>query len=169
MREISLSDGLVTQVDDEDFGWLSKWNWQARRKKGRENAKFYACRGSGIRMHREILKVSPFRHVDHINGDTLDNRKSNLRICTRSQNAANTRVVRSTSGLKGVYQTAMRAKPWRAGITVEQRKISLGRFERAEDAARAYDSAALVHFGQFAATNVDLGLLPPISYGGADS
>ena len=108
-------------------------------------------------MHRLVMGCRPREEVDHRNGDGLNNRRHNLRSTTHSLNQANRRRVTGKSGFKGVFQ---RSGKWRAYITVAGRFISLGSFITAEEAARAYDVAAREHFGEFACTNADLGLLP---------
>lgn len=91
--------------------------------------------------------------VDHANGDGLDNRRSNLRPATQDQNLANKRLYRNnTSGFKGVTWHAATSS-WRARITVDGRKRSLGLYATPDAAARAYDSAAVEIFGEFAALN----------------
>lgn len=88
--------------------------------------------------------------VDHKDCDPLNNRWVNLRLATRSQNNANVRAKRhNTSGHKGVSWDRDR-KLWRAQICVEKKRMMLGRFERVEDAARAYIESAERHFGEFA-------------------
>lgn len=93
------------------------------------------------------------REIDHINGDRSDNRIENLRAVTRSQNCANQRTQkRSASGFKGV--TFMPKKQvWRARIKAKQKEIYLGCFASKEEAAHAYNQAAIQHFGAFAKTN----------------
>lgn len=92
--------------------------------------------------------------VDHKNGDTLDNRRENLRLATRQQNRTNTGIQQNnTSGYKGVYRSG---SLWSASITVNYRKVSLGSYLDPEDAAKAYDVAALKYFGEFAKTNFPL-------------
>ena len=98
--------------------------------------------------------------VDHINGDGADNRIANLRDCSSAMNIRNRRLNKnSNSGFKGVswYPDV---RKWRARITVDGRKQCLGFFEKAEDAAAAYDAGALQLHGEFARTNAALGLIP---------
>jgi hypothetical protein len=95
----------------------------------------------------------PSGDVDHINRDKLDDRWCNLRLATRSQNSANVALrPNSTSGFIGVTFDKARDK-WRAQIRIAGRKVNLGRFASAEEAARAYDAAALKEFGEFAELN----------------
>lgn len=104
-------------------------------------------------LHRWIIFGAARRGaVDHVSGDKLNNRRSNLRIATPTQNARNTRLARNnTSGFKGVSETA--EGRWRARITVDWIEIRLGNFDTREQAAAAYDAAALIHHGEFASPN----------------
>jgi len=114
-------------------------------------------------LHRVVYLLHhgqwPTGIVDHINGDPRDNRPMNIRVATVSQNGANKRRGNSKSGFRGVYQ---RWRKWLAQISVDGRLRSIGMFFTAEDAARAYDRAAIDAFGQFATTNAALGLLPTV-------
>ena len=160
-REIALTKGMVALVDDED-GYLDGQAWLAHLQMW----KTYAARGqwNGTRvetilMHRVILGAGPSDHVDHINGDTLDNRRSNLRLCTRSQNAANAKVrTDGVSRFKGVsLDKRCPRKPWRATIVVNRRQRGLGYYATEQEAAAAYDAAAQAAFGEFAHGNGMLG------------
>lgn len=145
-REIPLTKGYVTIVDDEDYERLSQRNWHvtitqqcipyAVRKNSRREGQ-----RRNIPMHREIMDAPQGMDVDHINRDSLDNRKCNLRIVDRRTNLMNTGVRKvNTSGYKGVSHHAGR---WRARIRAgEGRRLSLGYYDTPEDAARAYDNAA---------------------------
>ncbi len=152
MKEIPLSQGKVALVDDYDFDYLSKHKWCVQKDRHR----FYAVRSiqsnkiqKGIRMHREILSLLPGQCADHINGNGLDNRRSNLRRATISQNGANRRKgSNNTSGAKGVTWVK-RLKLWQASICVNGRLVHIGRFKDIEVAARAYKIAAAIIFGAF--------------------
>ncbi len=159
MKEIHLNKGRVAIVDDEDFEWLSAWNWSSRVCK---NGTIYACRWISvggkephIHMHREIMKCPDGLLVDHKDRDGLNNRRENLRIATKSQNNANNAGKRShsTNAFKGV---ARFRKKWRAVIRFQGVRKYLGYFKREEDAARAYDAKARELFGEFASTNFPL-------------
>jgi len=112
------------------------------------------ARWSSKLMHRLIIGAKPGELVDHINGDKLDNRASNLRIVTRRQNAMNSRASRNIRAgkRKGVRWDKDRGL-WNAGIVINGRRKFLGRFQTEDEGARAYDAAAREHFGEFAALN----------------
>ena len=149
---ITLTDGKETLVDDEDFEFLNHWKWR--------NSNGYAKRGSlknghfhTVNMHRVIMHTPDGMETDHINGNRLDNRKENLRICSHSENAYNApKKISNTSGYKGVYWDKFNNK-WRASITVSNKTVRLGRFINIIDAVNSYDSAARRYFGEFARTN----------------
>lgn len=156
MREIPLTRGMVAIVDVEDFPLVSAYKWRA----SPDCRTFYAHRGQRtngryklIQMHRMILQPPSGIDVDHINGDGLDNRRSNLRLATGSDNNANRiRLLTNTSGRRGVTWHRQ-AKRWQAGITRYRKRIHLGLFTDLDAAARAYDTAARALFGEFARPN----------------
>jgi HNH endonuclease len=150
--DIDLTNGRATVVSAEDFDLVSRWSWFA--SKGSHT--WYAVRKEGSRevaMHRVIMGVTdPEIHVDHIDGNGLNNQRSNLRIATRAQNQHNRGLSRNNkSGRKGVHRHT--GGRWRAGIRVNRRQIDLGLFDDLEAAAAAYDAAALEYYGEFARTN----------------
>jgi hypothetical protein len=107
-----------------------------------------------IMFHREVMGATRNRPVDHRDGNGLNNARDNLRLCTFAQNSRNARRSRSnTSGYKGVSWSS-RHRLYRAYITVDRRKMSLGYFAEAIDGAKAYDAAAVTYFGEFARTNL---------------
>ncbi len=155
MKEIPLTQGQVALVDDQDYEELSRHKWSAF-KSGKT---WYARRGFGPRshqkqvyMHQQILNPPPGLQCDHINGDGLDNRRCNLRVCTQSQNQHNRRLQGGTSEFKGVHWYKAQNK-WRAKITHNGKRYHLGAFPDETDAARAYDNAAREFFGKFARPN----------------
>lgn len=156
-REISLRCGRVVIVDDEDYAWIAQMSWRATIGKG---GHVYAVRSasSGTKlMHRLIMNAPSGMVVDHANGNGLDNRKSNLRICTQRQNSQNIRVARGLAPFKGVYRERRALnRPFSASISVNGKPVFLGKFRTAEEGAIAYDVAAKAYFGQFAATNADI-------------
>ncbi len=158
MKKIKLTQGQFALVDDEDYENLNQYKWYAAKVKSGD---FYAQRMdySGgnkkiIKMHRFILGLVDEKvHVDHGNGNTLDNQKHNIRGCTHKDNVRNRGITkRSTCGYKGVFYEKA-AKKWRAQLNKDGKKIHLGLFEFIEDAAKAYNAAALIHHGEFARIN----------------
>lgn len=132
-------------VDDSDYERVAAVRWN------RHHAGYAAS--DGVFMHRLVMGLGPGDpSVDHHNGDPLDNRRANLRLATQTQNSANQRKTRGTSRFKGVHRSANRTA-WRASICVSQRRIHLGYFHSETDAGDAYDTAARLHFGNFARPN----------------
>lgn len=146
--KIPLTKGLFTLVDEKDFEELSKMKWTTlSTSSGRCYAIHYFGTKGRILLHRHLLKVPKGFDGDHINGDTLDNRRSNLRIATRGQNIANSKLRKdNTSGYKGVY---MFRNKWVAHIQVDGKKIWLGGYDKPEEASEAYKVAAQYYFGQY--------------------
>jgi hypothetical protein len=148
---IQLPCGRRVVVDHEYVQKLSqvKWFW------GRGYARTSRVRGKpSVFMHRAIMGASDGEIVDHVNGDTLDNRKQNLRFVTASQNARNVRSSqRQKRGeFKGTWYYEKKGI-WHAKISINNRSKTIGCFKTEEEAARAYDEAAMAHFGEYAATN----------------
>jgi hypothetical protein len=152
-KTIPLTKGKVALVDVGDYEALGVHKWCV-------NGNGYAVRSISVggktkvlRMHRVITGTPAGTYVDHINGDKLDNRRSNLRFATQQQNNCNKQRRRdNAAGFKGVYLVKRRGK-FVAEINVLGRRIFLGRFSAADAAARAYDVAALKHHGEFARLN----------------
>lgn len=149
---LPLSGGYHTLIDAEDYERVSQFKWSVARPGW---GGFYGVRvdqGRRVYLHRYILDARPGQTVDHISGDGLDNRKANLRLCSATENARNRRPNRrNRTGFKGV--TWRSENNFQARIRVHGKQYNLGRFATPEEAARAYDQAALHHFGQFARTN----------------
>ena len=160
-KTIPLTQGQFAIVDAADYEWLSRWKWcYTPSDKGsggyavRTRLKTDGPGGRNIRMHRIILgDILDGFQPDHVDRDGLNNQRSNLRLATTSQNHMN-RELRSdnTSGFKGVSWHKYNKK-WRALIGVNGRVIHLGYFDDMRVAARAYNQAALEHFGDFAVLN----------------
>lgn len=151
-RTIRLSNGRGTaKVDSKEYGRVSRFSWSLTCGKYASSL----IRRKRVYMHRMILGVvDPEIKVDHRNGDPLDNRRSNLRVATSSQNQANRFRCTSASGFKGVSRTRnTTVNPWTATITSSGVRYDLGYFASAEAAAWAYDNAALRLFGEFARIN----------------
>ena len=147
------------KVDDEDFGFLSKFKWYLMTSKTKHTVRFYAVccdRFNKQRfMHRMILSPKDGMDIDHFDGDGLNNCKSNLRICTRSQNIAHAKKPGhgKSSKFKGVSWHT-KGHVFMAQIKINQKSIHLGSFTNEEDAARAYDKKAKELFGDFAFVNL---------------
>ena len=158
-RRILLSKGMIAIVDRNDYLWLENmgsWYYHV----GIKNKCGYAARkesnGNLILMHRMILGLDRHQSSDHINGDTLDNRRCNLRIATASQNMYNRRLNKnSTTGFKGGRSVCSGRKVSFLSVICRDRKhIRLGSFGNPEDAAMAYDDAAIRLFGEYARLNL---------------
>jgi len=150
---------MVLKIDDEDAHLLDSFGWYACRQ-GRIWYAFANARTPGktriIRLHRLVLPTPEGFVVDHINCDGLDNRRANLRMATRSQNAANASAHcdRKTSRYKGVSKDNRKLKrPWRAIISKHGVVYYSPRYATEDEAATAYDRMAIELFGEFARTN----------------
>ncbi len=153
---IPLSKGLFALVDGEDYDELSNHKWYAQ-KCGHS---FCAVRHIGTHlnrglayMHRQLLNAQRGKEVDHKNHCALDNRRQNIRVCTKAQNQHNRISSKNTSSkYKGVFWKKGNSA-WCAQICNESKKIHLGLFDYEIEAAKAYDVAAKELFGEFAYTN----------------
>lgn len=159
--QLYLGNNIFTTVDDEDYYWLSQWNWNAVSIKN----KLYVRRGkkksilkSGVKyeifLHRVIMKCTDSNLVvDHIDNNPLNNQKSNLRICTKAQNNRNTSSHKnSSSKYLGVTYDKARHK-WNAQLMVNGKRVLTKRYITEIDAAKAYDAAAKLHVGEYANLN----------------
>jgi len=154
MKFLPLRPGVFAIVDDDCPAWILSKKWLL-------TSAGYAARniptGAGKRtlelLHRVIMNCPPGKEVDHINGDPLDNRLANLRICSRGENGRNQKKqVGVSSKFKGVSWNRHNKK-WRAQIQHCGSGIHLGRFKDETEAARAYDAKAAELFGEFAKLN----------------
>jgi hypothetical protein len=162
VKEIPLTQGQIALIDDEDWELISQYRWHAGWLGGafyaKSNVNYTATDGrrrqKTLMMHRLIMGGGDGSlQVDHRNGDTLDNRRSNLRWATRSQQRQNSVTPRSSSvRFKGV--TSRPDGKWRARITVSGKVRHLGLFDTKQDAALAYNQKASELFGEFARLNV---------------
>lgn len=159
MITLTLSNGMPTTIGDEDLALVLPYRWHADVREGLTYAVAVvrvASRKRKIYMHRLITGGPRDVRIDHIDGNGLNNVRTNLRPSTNTENARNTRLARNnTSGFKGVYWYR-RDGCWRAQIMVDRRCLHLGYFATAEQAAEAYDAAAVRYFGAFARTNASL-------------
>lgn len=157
MKEIQLTRGYVALVDDEDFERVNAIKWHAQPNHAGIVYASANIRHTRLKMHRFILGTHDGLQVDHIDGDGLNNRRSNLRECLTIHNNWNTRKWRNgKSQFKGAWYDK-RDEVWRSGIMCNGKKLYLGTFHNELDAARAYDWAASKLFGQFARLNFPKG------------
>lgn len=159
-KELILTKGKVAIVDDEDYEHLSQWKWHfVASHNGYAARREYPSR-KYIYLHRQITNAPKDMDVDHTNNDGLDNRKSNLRVCTTAQNLANRGFLptRNKSGFKGV---SFNGKRWVAQIGLRTKDAHtnkvLGYFDTPEEAARAYDKVHTERYGEFAKPNFEIG------------
>lgn len=161
MKRIPLTKGMETLVDDQDYDYLLQWTWQvADNGYGNLYAQSYTSRSEPggrkfFRMHRVIGKRMGIVgiQVDHRNGNSLDNQRHNLRSATNQENSRNRgSTCGSSSQFKGVSWSVERQK-WLAQIQFDSKQYNLGRYESEIEAAKAYNKAALEHFGEFAILN----------------
>ena len=151
MKKIVLTQGYYALVDDEDYNKLSVYKWHSAKRRD----KVYAERTGGgqgnkktISMHREITKAPKGAEVDHINHRGLDNRKVNLRICTKSQNQMNSKKVRGVSKYKGVTWDK-HAKKWKSQIREKGKIVCLGYFDIEHEASVVYEQRAKLLHGYY--------------------
>lgn len=145
-------------IDKKDIKLVSRHRWHIKKY-----AKYYyavswranrigAKCGTHILIHRLIMGAKKGEIVDHINGNGLDNRRINLRLCSIKENIRNMHARRGVSQYKGVYWFK-RDGVWVAQITVDYKNIYLGRHNSEKEAAMAYDRAAIAHYKEFANLN----------------
>lgn len=161
---IELTQGQVAVVDDCDSDVASdKWCATQDRRRRRWNAAVRRCRETRrtVFMHRVILERKlgrPIRkgfHCDHVDGDVFNNRRENLREASPAENLRNRSATRASSSKFCGVSWHKASGRWRATIVSEGRQRSLGYFEDELAAARAYDSAAIEHHGEFARLNFE--------------
>ena len=184
MKEIELTKGYASKVDDDDYDWLMGYSWHAqecgytegdrRRLRNRVEARTayrielpdgdFAFKPTT--MHRLIMRAKPRQQVDHINGDPLDNRRLNLRFVTNQQNAWNARGAKSFNGkptssrFKGVFKKTCKTKYgnyeyYVARARVNDKDITIYHGKDEIEAACRYDHFVQKHFGEYARLNFD--------------
>lgn len=155
MKPIYMPSGEVAFVDEDDYELINQHNWCMDRYGYAiltSNNMLLIEKSSSRLMHRIIMNAPASIEVDHINGDPADNRKSNLRLCTRRQNMFNRRPSKlSKTGYKGVVET--KSGRFRAMIYYNGKNHWLGVFSTPKEAAEAYNKVANKHFGEFAYLN----------------
>jgi len=157
-REIKLTQGKSTIVDEDIYDFLNQWKWCYHKGAAVRNASD-GGKSKYILMHRLITNAPKDRVIDHADGNSLNNIRSNLRVCTQSENMMNRAKKHLSENLyKGIYFEKRRNK-WVAQIASKKLKIKkyLGQFDTQEAAAFEYDKAALKYFGEFARINSDKG------------
>jgi len=154
MKEIKLTQGQIALVDDEDFERLNQFKWFAN-KNGRT---YYARRTPNINgkkisilMHQLIINSS---EIDHLNGNGVDNQRSNLRSCTHKENSRNKRKNKNAYSIYKGVSFMKSNKKWGSRIKCDYKSIHLGFFILEIDAAKAYNNKAIELFGKFANLNI---------------
>jgi hypothetical protein len=161
---IPLSQGKFTIIDIEDVDKVKKYEWTFFKSKHHKYGYVISKKKINNKkkwlLHRYILDIkNPKIYIDHKNGNSLDNRKGNMRLCTHQQNLCNgKKTLNKTSVYKGVC-FKKNSKKWYAQITVNGKTKYLGYFYNQLEAAKIYDIKAIEYFGEFALTNKMLGLL----------
>ncbi len=165
MKEIKLGRGTdVALVDDEDFEYLSKLKWfsvekgntkyvirrqyiEERNEKGRKKT-------VKVSIHRLILGIDDKNQfIDHVDGNGLNNQRSNLRLASAHENNRNTRKMKNCSSKYKGVSWLPKFEKWKVDIYINGKNKGLGLFKNEEEAARAYDRMAKIHFGEFAWLN----------------
>lgn len=158
MKEIQITQGMKALIDDDDYESVSRYKWyRVRPAKSRTlnyaAAKNYPDGGrSTLLMHRLIINAPKGVVVDHIDGDGLNNQKTNLRLCTQGQNNFNSRINKTnTSGFIGVCPHGKNS--YRAYISINNKTIHIGNFKDPKEAAKARNEVASRLRGEFAVLN----------------
>lgn len=149
---IPLTRGEFAIIDEQDLELVTQYKWQCTIH-GYASSAIPGQKKKKQYMHRLIMDADDGEFVDHINHNKLDNRRENLRICSRAENVRNSRSPEGKSQYKGVSFKPGRKKPWRSRIYVNGEQIILGDYLTEVEAAYAYDLAAKEHFGEFAYLN----------------
>lgn len=150
-KTIETSCGKTILVDDCDFDALSSRSWYYS-VRGYATA---SIQGKHKSLHRFLLNPPNGVHIDHINGNRLDNRRSNLRTCNNAENCRNSVKKPGSNKFKGVYfeKNSKRKNKYQASIVVDYKKIHLGRWPTEAEAAKAYNFWAAHYHGEFARFN----------------
>lgn len=152
MKEVKLSKGQVSFIDDDDYERVVKFKWNHGTRCVQSNNGL-----STIKLHRFILNAQPGQEIDHIDGNVLNNQKSNLRFCTHQENSRNRKSWGKSKFLgvtvfkqKNKYETKIK---YRATIVSDGKQISLGLYDNEIDAAKQYDKFAKIYHGDYANLN----------------
>lgn len=157
MAFVASTKGRVAFFDAEDMDKVSGWNWSSGPQGHLYRRLPKSAGGTGIMMHHAVFGRITGLEVDHINGNSCDNRKENLRHVNKAQNQMNRSAIVALSGFKGVSKNK---KGWLATIRKsdggKKTTYCLGTYTTKEEAAAAYDRAAIEMFGAFAKTNQEI-------------
>jgi len=156
-KTIPLTQGKVAIVDNADYEWLTQWKWYAAKGTSTHYARRSVWENGktrDIQMHRIILNASSGMEGDHINGDGLDNRRSNLRVSTQGQQAMNRRKQAGCSSKYKGVSWQKRARKWESHIGINGGQKYLGYFDNEAEAAATYNVEARELFGRFAKLNI---------------
>lgn len=160
MKLIPLTRGLFAQVDDEDFEYLSQYSWHASDSSLKHTYAVTQIDGAGVYMHRLLMSPANGDSVDHVDRDTLNNSRNNLRCCSHGENLRNTGPSKrgmsagGSSKFKGVFLALnKKGHTYRASIMANRTKHYLGNFQTEVQAAIAYNRAARRLHGEFAYQN----------------
>ena len=147
LYDVNGEESGATIIDSDDVGKICNYRWYLQQT-GYVVSNIH---GKLTLLHRFIMNYTDNKTVDHINHNTLDNRKCNLRVCNKSQNAQNSKIpINNTSGIKGVSRNKKnKYKCWRAYITINQNRIELGNFYTIEEAIATRKEAEKKYFGEF--------------------
>jgi len=149
---VKLTQGQLAEIDKRDWNKLKKYNWLYR-KSGRTDGKNGYAQSGLVFMHNIIMKPKKGLVVDHIDSDGLNNRRSNLRVVTKSQNAHNV-IRKNKTGYRGVRKKkGLKQKPYEAQIKFEGKVRYIGIYSTAEEAGLAYNKKAKELFGDVAILN----------------
>jgi len=148
MGTIKLKNGIYTIIDNDIDDIILNKNWVL-------SSHGYVCRfekGKCFLLHREIMNAKFGEIIDHINGNILDNRKVNLRFCTHAENMFNKKIYKNNKcGYKGVHYDK---GSFRVIIYFNRKRINVGNYATALEAAEAYNKHALLYHGEFAKLNI---------------
>jgi hypothetical protein len=162
MKTIPLTRGKVALVDDEDFEWLNRFKWCAHKVGNRWEAtrefNLHATNGDSRSYHMTmavfLIGTNRKLRIDHVNRNSLDNRKSNLRWATSGQNSVNWWREKSNRYGRGVFKNKYGTFQAHIKPKIDEH-YHLGSFKNAKDARDAYDAAAVKFYGKFAMLNRD--------------
>jgi len=169
MKTINLSQGMVAKVDDSDYDWLNKYKWCYVKKSETLGYAQGYVNGRGVRLHRLIMgcKNNDGKLIDHKDRDGLNCQRDNLRFCTHRQNQRNQSPRKGSSSKYLGVHWGKQSKRWISTINISGKMMNLGSFKIEEDAAIAYDKAAIKRDKNFVnlnfTSNFELYLNPPAS------